>query len=96
MFSAKRKKESKSEIPQWKLDMLAAESGGSAPSSETVSADALADAPIEVAARDLGAVIVTHHAKPEVDVLSWPNGRLVIIKGWHRLPPLLERFSFLL
>ena len=30
MFSAKRKKEAKSEIPQWKLDMLAAESGGSA------------------------------------------------------------------
>ena len=44
MFSAKRKKESKSEIPQWKLDMLAAESGGSAPSSDTVSAAALADA----------------------------------------------------
>ena len=49
MFSAKRKKESKSEIPQWKLDMLAAESGGSAPSSETVSADALADAPAAAA-----------------------------------------------
>ena len=35
MFSAKRKKESKSEIPQWKLDMLAAESGV----TETVSED---------------------------------------------------------
>ena len=49
MFSAKRKKESKSEIPQWKLDMLAAESGGCAPSSETVSAAALADAPAAAA-----------------------------------------------
>ena len=49
MFSAKRKKESKSEIPQWKLDMLAAESGGSAPSSDTVSAAALADAPAAAA-----------------------------------------------
>ena len=47
MFSAKRKKESKSEIPQWKLDMLAAESGGSAAS--TVSAAALADAPAAAA-----------------------------------------------
>ena len=51
MFSAKRKKESKSEIPQWKLDMLAAESGGSAPSSDTVSAAALADAELSAEPR---------------------------------------------
>ena len=51
MFSAKRKKESKSEIPQWKLDMLAAESGGSASSTNqpTASATALADAPAAAA-----------------------------------------------
>ena len=47
MFSAKRKKEAKSEIPQWKLDMLAAESGGSAPSTSQQAA--LADAPAAAA-----------------------------------------------
>jgi hypothetical protein len=46
--------------------------------------DALKEAPLRVAARDLGAVLGAFHKEPQLDVLRGPDGRLVIInKGGH-------------